>query len=328
MKYSIKNYRGGFNLGKKIVVALGGNALGNSVKEQLELVSVAAKSIVDLIETGNDIIVTHGNGPQVGMINKGLNYAYEMGQIETEVPFPESSALSIGYIGYHLQNAIQNELRKRGVRKNAATVVTQVLVDKDDPGFTKPTKPIGSFLSKEDAEVISAEKGYTFVEDSGRGYRRVIASPKPIDIIELETIKTLSNNGNVVIACGGGGIPVVESNTSLIGIDAVIDKDLTSSLLARLLDADIFMVLTAVDNVAINFNKPNMINLEKVGLSELSKYLDEGHFAKGSMLPKVLAAIDFVVNGCGKEAIITSLENSAKAITENKGTRVYNDTSC
>lgn len=311
-------------MGKKIVVALGGNALGNNVEEQLELVSVAAISIVDLIETGNDIILTHGNGPQVGMINKGLNFAYEKGAIETEMPFPECSALSGGYIGYHMQNAIQNELKKRGINKDVATVISQVLVDKEDPAFQNPTKPIGSFLTREQADIIEKEKGYKFVEDSGRGYRRVIASPKPLDIVELGTIKALVNNGNVVIACGGGGIPVIEDNNSYKGIDAVIDKDTTSALLAKLLDADILMVLTAVDYVAINFNKPNMKNLENISITELKQYVNEGHFAKGSMLPKVLAALEFLEDKSGRSAIITSLENSAKAITDNQGTIITN----
>lgn len=310
---------------KKVVVALGGNALGDNVEEQLGLVSVAAESIVDLIETGNHIIITHGNGPQVGMINKGLNFAYEKGAIQTEMPFPECSALSGGYIGYHLQNAIKNELRKRNIHKNVATVVSQVLVDKDDPAFRNPTKPIGSFLTKEQADAISLEKGYTFIEDSGRGYRRVIASPKPLEIIELETIKTLADHGNVVIACGGGGIPVIDEDNAYKGIDAVIDKDSTSALLARVLDADVLMVLTAVDYVAINFNQPNMKSLERINSKELKQYVEEGHFAKGSMLPKVLAALEFLEDKEGRTAIITSLENSAKAITDHRGTIISNE---
>ncbi|MBO1265291.1 carbamate kinase [Proteiniclasticum sp. SCR006] len=306
-------------MGNKIVVALGGNALGNTVKEQLELASVAAKSIVDLMETGHDIIVTHGNGPQVGMISKAMNYAYEKNIIGTELPMAESSALSVGYIGFHLQNAIQNELRKRGMNKGVASVVTQVLVDKEDGGFRNPTKPIGAFVAKEEAQMLEKETGYKFVEDSGRGYRRVIASPKPVDIIELESIRNLSDH-SVVIACGGGGIPVIEENGKLIGAEAVIDKDLTSALLARLIDADVFIILTAVEHVAINFNQPNMKKLEVITQKELKTYVGEGHFAAGSMLPKVLAAMDFTGSGKNKKAIITSLENSSRALRENAGT--------
>jgi len=310
-------------LGNKIVVALGGNALGNTVKEQIELASVAAKSIVDLIETGHDIIVTHGNGPQVGMINKGMNYAYERKIIGTDLPMAESSALSVGYIGYHLQNAIQNELRSRNINKSVASVVTQVLVDINDSGFTNPSKPIGAFVTKEEAGLLEIETGYKFIEDSGRGYRRVIASPKPVDIIEIESIRNLSDH-SVVIACGGGGIPVIDQNGKLVGVDAVIDKDLTSSLLAKLIDADVFIILTAVEHVAINFNKPDMKELGIISLSELNEYVAQGHFAAGSMLPKVLAAIDFTRVGGNRKAIITSLENSARALKENAGTIITN----
>lgn len=310
-------------MNKRIVVALGGNALGNTVAEQLELVSVAAVSIADLVESGNQIVVTHGNGPQVGMINKGMNYAFEMDQIETEMPFPECSALSIGYIGYHLQNAIRNELAGRNISKGVVTLVTQVKVDEEDPAFQNPTKPIGEFVSKEEAERISEEKGYTFIEDSGRGYRRVIASPRPLDIVELDSIRALSDSGNVVIACGGGGVPVID-NGKLTGIDAVIDKDLTSSLLASKLNADAFMILTAVDHVAINFNTPDMKELKEISVDELRKYVDEGHFAAGSMLPKVLAAMDFASKSDNKKAIVTSLENSLDAVKGNSGTVITN----
>lgn len=309
---------------KKIVVALGGNALGTTVKEQIELASVAAGSIVNLIETGHDIIVTHGNGPQVGMINKAMNYSHGQGVIETDFPMPESSALSVGYIGYHLQNAIQNELRKRGIKKEVASVVTQVLVDQSDEGFKNPSKPIGEFVTKEEAEAREKETGYRYMEDAGRGYRRVIASPKPVDIVEIESIRRLSDH-SVVIACGGGGIPVILEDGRLVGVDAVIDKDLTSALLARSIDADVFIILTAVENVAINYNQPNMKKLEVIGQKQLLEYVAEGHFAAGSMLPKVLAAINFTSNQKNKKAIITSLENSSRAIMENKGTIIVSE---
>lgn len=310
-------------MGKRIVIALGGNALGNSVSEQLTQVSEAAVSIADLIEAGNDLVITHGNGPQVGMIHKGLNHSYSEGVIGTEMPFAECSALSGGYIGYHIQNALVNELRRRGLEKQVATVITQVVVDPNDPAFSYPTKPIGEFVTYEESERIAKEKGYVFVEDSGRGYRRVVPSPQPEDIVEIESIRKLSDEGFVVIACGGGGIPVIAEGGGYKGVDAVIDKDATSNLLAELLDANVLMVLTAVDNVAINFNKPDMRKLQRVSRTDLEKYVTEGHFAKGSMLPKVQAAISFVRNNSGREAVITSLENSALAISEGNGTIVY-----
>lgn len=310
-------------MGKKIVIALGGNALGNSVSEQLAQVSEAAVSIANLIETGNELVITHGNGPQVGMIHKGLNHSYSEGVIGTEMPFAECSALSGGYIGYHIQNALVNEFKKRGLDKQVATVITQVVVDPEDPAFKGPSKPIGEFVSFEESERIAREKGYVFVEDSGRGYRRVVPSPQPVDIVEIEAIRKLSDEGMVVIACGGGGIPVVAVDGGYKGVDAVIDKDATSNLLAELLDANVLMVLTAVDNVAINFNKPDMRKLQRVSRTDLEKYVLEGHFAKGSMLPKVQAAIGFVRNRLGREAVITSLENSALAMAEGNGTIVY-----
>ena len=217
---------------KKIVIALGGNALGDTAIEQQKLVEDTSKSIADLIESGNQVIIAHGNGPQVGMINLGLNFAYEKGVVKGEMPFPECGAMSEGYIGYHLQNAIGNELRKRSIKKDIACVITQVLVDKNDDAFKKPTKPIGAFYSKEDADKLSKEKQWTFVEDAGRGYRRVVASPKPIDVIEKNTIKNLVENDCIVIAVGGGGIPVIEDNGILVGVPAVIDKDLASAKLA------------------------------------------------------------------------------------------------
>lgn len=312
-------------MGKRIVVALGGNALGNSVSEQLASVSEAAVSIANLIETGNELVITHGNGPQVGMIHKGLNHSYSEGVIGTEMPFAECSALSGGYIGYHMQNALINEFKRRGIKKQVATVITQVVVDQRDPAFLNPSKPIGEFVSLEEAESISESTGHVFIEDSGRGYRRVVPSPLPIDIVEIDAIRKLSDEGMVVIACGGGGIPVIAEGRGYKGVDAVIDKDSTSMLLAEMLDANVLMVLTAVDNVAINFNKPDMRKLQKVSRTDLEKYVLEGHFAKGSMLPKVLAAISFVRDRSGREAVITSLENSARAIAEGNGTIVYEE---
>ena len=237
-------------MGKRIVIALGGNALGKNLPEQMAAVRPTAKAVADLIEEGHEIVIVHGNGPQVGMINLGLSTAAEAKAIKADMPFPECGAMSEGYIGYHLQQAIGNELAERGMHKDVATVVTQVLVDENDPAFQNPTKPVGAFYDKETAERIAAEKGYTMVEDAGRGYRQVVPSPKPFDIVEAESIKALFNAGHVVIAVGGGGIPVVRKDGKVYGTPAVIDKDFGSELLAELLDADMLIILTAVEKVA------------------------------------------------------------------------------
>ena len=310
-------------MGKKIVIALGGNALGNTPYEQLDLVKETSKSIVDLVESGNQVIIAHGNGPQVGMINLAMSFAANGNAIKSDMPFPECGAMSQGYIGYHLQNAIGNELAKRNIKKNVATIVTQVLVDENDEAFKKPTKPIGAFYDKETADKISKEKGYTMVEDAGRGYRQVVPSPKPIDIIEIDLVNTLVDEGNIIITVGGGGIPVIKKNNSLVGVPAVIDKDFASSKLAELLKADTLIILTAVDRVSINFGKPDQKNLEKMTISEAEKYCEEGQFAPGSMLPKVKACISFAKTG--GEAIIASLENAKKALTGESGTKIYKD---
>ena len=302
----------------KIVIALGGNALGNTPYEQLELVTNTAKSIVDLVQAGNDVVVAHGNGPQVGMINLGMSTAAECGAIKSAMPFPECGAMSQGYIGYHLQNSIQNELRARGIAKSAVTVVTQVIVDEADPAFSKPTKPVGAFYTKEQAEKIAAEKGYTMVEDAGRGYRQVVASPKPVDVVEKDAVQALIAAGQIVITVGGGGIPVVRKDGKLIGVPAVIDKDFASAKLAELVNADVLVILTAVDRVAINFGKPEQKLLAHMSIEEAQKYIAEGHFAPGSMLPKVQAAMSFAMSG-GK-TIIASLENAGKAMSGESGT--------
>ena len=248
-------------MSKRIVIALGGNALGNTAAEQLQLVTETAKAIVDLIEAGNEVVVAHGNGPQVGMINLSLSTAAEAGIIKADMPFPECGAMSEGYIGYHLQNAIGNELAARGIEKTVATVVTQTLVSEFDSAFRRPTKPIGAFYSKETAERIAKEKGYTMVEDAGRGYRQVVPSPKPMDIIEKDAVNTLFQAGCIVIAAGGGGIPVVRREGKFVGVPAVIDKDFASALLARLIDADMLIILTAVEQVAVNFGTPQQRGL-------------------------------------------------------------------
>ena len=287
-------------MSKRIVIALGGNALGNTAAEQLRLVTETAKSIVDLIAAGNEVVVAHGNGPQVGMINLGLSTAAEAKAIKADMPFPECGAMSEGYIGYHLQQAIGNELASRGM-----------------------DKPVGAFYDKETADRIAAEKGYTMVEDAGRGYRQVVPSPKPVDIVEKASIKALVDAGHVVIAVGGGGIPVVREGNKLSGTPAVIDKDFGSELLAELLDADMLIILTAVEKVAINYNKPDQKGLDDLTPAEAYKYMDENQFAKGSMLPKVQAAVKFAESKAGRTALITLLEKAKDGIEGKTGTRIH-----
>ena len=307
---------------KKIVIALSGNALGNTPYEQLELVRETAKPIVDLIQDGNEVVIAHGNGPQVGMINLGLATAARTGAIKSDMPFPECGAMSQGYIGYHLQNAIGNELKSRGMDKEVATVVTQVLVDEKDPAFENPTKPVGGFYDKDVAEKIQREKGYKMVEDAGRGYRRVVPSPKPIDVIEKKTVEKLIKAGNVVITVGGGGIPVVERDGFLYGTPAVIDKDYASEKLAELIDADMLVILTAVEKVAVNFGKPNEKWLSEMTVDQAKAYAAEGQFAPGSMLPQVNACVEFAESKKGRVYIITSLSTALDALNGKTGTRI------
>ena len=310
-------------MSKRIVIALGGNALGSTPYEQLALVTETAKPIVDLIAQGNEVIIAHGNGPQVGMINLGMATAAEAKAIKSDMPFPECGAMSQGYIGYHLQNAIGNELASRGMAKDVATVVTQVLVDEADPAFQHPTKPVGAFYDKETADRIAAEKGYTMVEDAGRGYRQVVPSPKPIDVIEKNTVKALVDNGTVVITVGGGGIPVVRKDGKLYGTPAVIDKDFASECMAEQLDADMLIILTAVEKVAINFGKPDQKGLDTLTPAEAREYIAQKQFAPGSMLPKVEAAVKFAESKPGRTALITLLEKAKDGIEGKTGTRVH-----
>ena len=275
---------------KKVVIALGGNALGKDVEEQKEAVAKTAKVIVDLAQQGLDIIVTHGNGPQVGMIQNAMDNLVVMHENYKQVPLPTSVAMSQGYIGIDLQNAIKYELYSRNIDGKVSTILSQVEVDKNDPAFENPTKPIGRFLTKEEAEENEAN-GVRCMEDAGRGYRVVVASPMPQRIRELETIKTLVNAGHIVITCGGGGIPVISENGKLVGVNAVIDKDNASSLLAAQLGADYLVILTAVEKVAINFGKENQEWLSDLTVEQAKEYIAEEQFAKGSMLPKIEAAI-------------------------------------
>ena len=306
----------------KIVIALGGNALGKSPSEQLNLLEGVAKIIVDLIKQGNKVVLTHGNGPQVGQILLAMEYSSN-GEVKTPpMPFAECGSMSQGYIGYQLQQSVQDELERQGIVKNCATLITQVLVDSKDSAFQNPTKPIGMFYTKEEADTIAKEKGYVMLEDAGRGYRRVVPSPKPIDIIEKDVIKQLVDNDNVVIAVGGGGIPVIKTNKIelLQGISAVIDKDRSSALLARQINADMLLILTAVDKVYLNYNTDNEIALDKLSAKEARDYIDLGHFAKGSMLPKVEACLDFIENTTNTKAIITSLDKAKDALLGKTGT--------
>ena len=308
-------------MAKRIVVALGGNALGNTPEEQLELVRHTAKTIVDLAQDGYEVIVGHGNGPQVGMINLAMEFSCTKGGNTPYMPFPECGAMSQGYIGYHLQQAIQQELKARGVDKECAAIVTQVVVDANDPGFAKPTKPVGSFYTKEEADKIAAEKGFTFVEDAGRGYRRVVPSPIPQRIVELKVVEQLVKAGDIVITVGGGGIPVVETEQGLKGVAAVIDKDRSSALLAQSIGADMLIILTAVDRVCINYNKPDQKELPTMTLEEAEKYIEEKQFSPGSMLPKVQSCMEFVKNNThGGTALITSLQKAKVALQGETGT--------
>lgn len=308
---------------KKIVIALGGNALGNTPAEQLALVRETAKPIVDLIEQGNEVIIAHGNGPQVGMINTGMAAAAEAGAIKSDMPFPECGAMSQGYIGFHLQNAIGNELQERGIQKNVATIVTQVQVAADDPAFQKPTKPVGMFYDKETADKLAEERGFTMVEDAGRGYRRVVPSPKPIDVVEKDVVKALIDNGTIVITVGGGGIPVVCEDGKFYGVPSVIDKDFASAKLAELVDADMLVILTAVEKVAINYGKENQEWLSELTPDKARQYIEEKQFAPGSMLPKVQAAISFAESKPGRQTLITLLEKAGDGINGKTGTIIH-----
>lgn len=311
-------------MGKRIVIALGGNALGNNLPEQMEAVKHTARAIVDLIEQGNEVVVAHGNGPQVGMIQEAMTQLTRSDP-EKYIPCPLSVcvAMSQGYIGYDLQNALREEMLDRGIDVGAATVLTQVEVDPEDPAFANPTKPIGAFMTREEADRMIAERGYEVVEDAGRGYRRVVASPRPVGIVELDTIRSLVETNHVVVACGGGGIPVFKTEGNhLKGAAAVIDKDFAAARLAEQLDADFLVILTAVEKVAVNFGKPDQQWLDELTPETAACYIEEGQFAPGSMLPKVQAALAFAQSGPGRSSLITLLERAADGIAGKTGTIV------
>ena len=306
----------------KIIITLGGNALGNTAEEQKEKVAHAAEILAGFIEHGHTIVISHGNGPQVGMINLGLNHSAAEKVIKASMPLPECVAMSQGYIGYHIQNALIRELTRRNLNSKVATIITEVEVDKNDPAFAEPTKPVGAFMTEAEAKEKMAENPHlTFKEDSGRGWRLVVPSPRPVDIIEKDIINNLVNSGCTVIACGGGGIPVVKSCVGdYKSVAAVIDKDFASELLAELIDADLFYILTAVDKVCLNFNKPDMQELDVITIDEAQQYINEKQFAEGSMLPKITAAMNFVKSGSGRKAVICSLDKAELAIQGLSGT--------
>ncbi|MCP1102395.1 carbamate kinase [Aequitasia blattaphilus] len=308
---------------KRIVLALGGNALGNNLPEQMQAVKTTAKAIVDLLEENCEVIIVHGNGPQVGMINNAMGALTREDPSHPNTPLSVCVAMSQAYIGYDLQNALREEMEIRGIENiPVTTMITQMRVDANSPAFKTPTKPIGHFMTKEEADNAAEKYGYDMIEDSGRGYRRVVASPKPVEIIELRAIRSLVDDGQLVIACGGGGIPVISKGKYLKGASAVIDKDFAACLLAQELNADCLIILTAVEKVAVNFGKPNQAWIDHMSVSEAKKYIGEDQFAPGSMLPKVEAAIQFVESKDGREAIITLLEKAREGIKGDTGTHI------
>ncbi|MCR5322668.1 MAG: carbamate kinase [Lachnospiraceae bacterium] len=304
----------------RIVIALGGNALGNTLKEQMAAVKITAKAIVDLIEEGHDVVISHGNGPQVGMINQAMLEYSRIEPTQDNTPLSVCVAMSQAYIGYDLQNAMREEMLNRGFEKPVVSMVTQVRVDPNDPAFANPSKPIGRFMDKERADEFAARNGYIMKEDAGRGWRRVVASPRPVEIVEISAIRKLVDNKEIVIACGGGGIPVTKIGNHLKGAAAVIDKDFASAIMARDLDADYLIILTAVEKVAINFRKENEQWLDRMTVAEARRYAEEGQFAPGSMLPKVEAACEFAESKQGRRALITLLEKAKDGIDGKTGT--------
>ena len=310
-------------MAKRIVIALGGNALGKNLHEQMDAVNVTAKAIADLIEEGYELVIAHGNGPQVGMIQNAFAAYRREDESRDVMPLSMCVAMSQGYIGYDLQNLIGEELDRRNTGMHIATVLTQVAVDPNDPAFQHPTKPIGAFMTEAEAKKLQAEKGIDVAEDAGRGWRQVVASPKPTEIIEIHTVKALLDEKHAVIAAGGGGIPVVWADKyHLKGVPAVIDKDFASECLAEQLDADMLIILTAVEKVAINFGKPDQKGLDTLTPDEARKYIAEGQFAPGSMLPKVEAAVKFAESKPGRTALITLLEKAKDGIAGRTGTRI------
>ncbi|WP_124060626.1 carbamate kinase [Gordonibacter sp. Marseille-P4307] len=311
--------------GQSVVIALGGNALGNTPAEQLGLVKHTAACIVDLVAEGVNVIVSHGNGPQVGMIKNACDFAAARDGKTPDIPFPEAGAMSQGYIGYHLSQAILNEVRRRGIDRSTANVITQTVVSPDDPAFENPTKPVGAFLTEEEAKAKAAETGYVYKEDAGRGWRQVVASPKPERIVEFDAIRDLVEAGYIVVSTGGGGVPVFEREGGYEGVPAVIDKDRSSARMAADFGADALIILTAVEKVCINFNKPDQEELDRMSVADAERYIEEGQFAPGSMLPKVQACLEYLADCPSGKAIVTSLEKAKDAIEGKTGTVITVD---
>lgn len=308
--------------GKSVVIALGGNALGSTPEEQLELVKHTAQNIVDMVAEGINVVVSHGNGPQVGMIESAFDYANTHDGKTPAMPLPECGAMSQGYIGYQLSQALLGELKERGIMRSSVALVTQTVVDADDPAFEDPTKPVGAFLSEDEAVRLAAETGAVFKEDAGRGWRQVVASPQPQRIVEFDAVKDLMDDGYVVVCAGGGGVPVVEDANGYHGVPAVIDKDRSSAKLAAEFGADMLVILTAVEKVAINFNTPEQEEIDVMDVAQAERYIEEGQFAPGSMLPKVEACIEYVRAYPEGRALITSLERAAAGLKGETGTLI------
>jgi len=306
---------------KKIVLALGGNALGCDLAGQMQALQQTAQTIAELVALGHQVVITHGNGPQVGMITLAFEAAARTEAHTPMLPMSVCVALSQGYIGYDLQNTLREALLARNLDIPVATVITQVEVAAGDAAFSQPDKPIGSFFSAAEAQAL-IRQGYTMKEDAGRGYRRVVASPKPVDIIEKETVKALMAADQVVITCGGGGIPVVREGQHLRGVSAVIDKDWASATLADTIDADMLIILTAVEKVALHFGKANQQLLDTLSVRDAERFIAEGHFAAGSMLPKVEAAVAFARSRPGRQALITELRQAKAGIEGKTGTLI------
>lgn len=308
--------------GKSAVIALGGNALGSTPEEQLELVKHTAQNIVDMVAEGINVVVSHGNGPQVGMIESAFDYANAHDGKTPAMPLPECGAMSQGYIGYQLSQALLNELKERGIMRSSVALITQTVVDADDPAFKDPTKPVGAFLTEDEAVRLAAETGAMFKEDAGRGWRQVVASPQPQRIVEFDAVKDLMNDGYVVVCAGGGGVPVIEDASGYHGVPAVIDKDRSSAKLAAEFEADMLVILTAVEKVAINFNTPEQEEIDVMDVAQAERYIAEGQFAPGSMLPKVEACIEYVRAYPEGRALITSLESAAAGLKGETGTLI------
>lgn len=313
---------------KRVILAIGGNALGHTHSEQLEGAKLAASCAADLIQEGWSVVITHGNGPQLGILESVLKKLAETNAKAAEVPFSAKIAVTQAYIGGDIKNALNAEFEKRGMTgTETESIITEVLVDENDPAFCNPSKPIGEFMSKEEAEALFAKTGTAVMEDAGRGYRQAVASPKPLEILKIKEIREAADKRKVVITCGGAGIPVVKDGEGYRSVHAVIDKDYVSALLAEQLGADCLLIITGMEKVSINYRKPNETELGAITVCEAQKYIDDGQFAAGSMLPKMEAAAKFARSANGRKTIITNLENAVAAFKGETGTRIVSGTS-